>query len=139
MDQLEIKDKTLTTRQLLEKHKSIPQCYSCHRKMDDLGLSMEHFDVVGRWVKNDKLEVAGVMPDGSRFTDFNDMKRQLRDRTDQMIESMVESLIAYSLSRESEFTDEDYVEAMVQVAKKNGYRFKPMIKAFVKHEKFTRK
>ncbi|MEM7392622.1 MAG: DUF1588 domain-containing protein [Verrucomicrobiota bacterium] len=139
VDQLEIKDKNLTARQLLEKHKSIPQCYSCHKKMDDMGLAMENFDVVGRWEENKKLVVSGRFPDGGAFNDFNDMKKKLRSQTDQMVESMLESLIAYSLSRESEFTDETYVEEMVKVARENGYQFKPMLKAFIKHEKFTHK
>jgi len=56
-----------------------------------------------------------------------------------MVASMLESLIAYSLSRESEFTDETYVEDMVKVARDNGYQFKPILKAFIKHEKFTYK
>ena len=139
VDQLEIKDKNLTARQLLEKHKSIPQCYSCHKKMDDMGLAMETFDAVGRWAEKKELVVSGRFPDGSEFKDFNDMKKKLRLKKDQMVKSMLESLIAYSLSRESEFTDETYIEEMVKVAQDNGYQFKPILKAFIKHEKFTYK
>jgi hypothetical protein len=139
VDQLEIKDKNLTARQLFEKHKSIPQCYSCHKKMDDMGLAMETFDAVGRWQEKKELVVSGLFPDGSEFKDFNDMKKKLRSKKDRMVGSMLESLIAYSLSRESEFTDETYIEEMVKVARDNGYQFKPILKAFIKHEKFTHK
>ena len=68
----------------------------------------------------------------SLIVDFNDMKKQMRADQDKLIESMTEALIAYSLSREREFTDQQYVESIIKVAKKNGYRFKPMIKAFIK-------
>lgn len=137
VDQLENRDKTLTIRQKLEKHKDIPQCYSCHKKIDDLGLAMENFDVIGRWQKQAKNDTAGYMPDGTKFENFMDMKVKLMSHKDKMIEGMVEALIAYSLSRESEFSDQDFVEEMVQVCKENGYRFMPLLKSFIKHEKFT--
>ena len=104
-----------------------------------MGLAMETFDAIGRWEQNHELVVSGLFPDGSEFKDFNDMKKKLRSKKDQMVGSMLESLIAYSLSRESEFTDETYIEEMVKVARDNGYRFKPILKAFINHEKFTHK
>ena len=138
VDQLENKDKTLTIRQKLEKHKEIPQCFSCHKKMDDLGLAMENFDVIGRWNKNEKNETAGLMPDGTQFSDFNEMKSKLMTHKDKMIEGIVEALIAYSLNRESEFSDQDFVEEMVNETRENSYSFKALLKAFIKHEKLHR-
>ena len=133
------KDNKLTVRQKLEKHKEIPQCYSCHKKIDDLGLAMENFDVIGRWNKNEKNETAGLMPDGTQFSDFNEMKSKLMTHKDKMIEGIVEALIAYSLNRESEFSDQDFVEEMVNETRENSYSFKALLKAFIKHEKFTHK
>ena len=104
-----------------------------------MGLAMETLDGIGRWAEKKELVVSGLCPDGSKFKDFNDMKKKLRSKKDQMVASMLESLIAYSLSRESEFTDETYVEEVVKVARDNGYQFKPILKAFIKHEKFTYK
>ncbi len=140
--QLDEEDTGLSVREKLKRHREIAQCTSCHLKMDDMGLAMEHFNVVGQWreLENGKpIETAGRMPDGEHFKDFNAMKRLLMRDRDSMIESMVESLIAYSLGREAEFSDQDYVEDVVARTRENGYRFSSLVKAFVSHEKFLRK
>ncbi len=38
-----------TTRQRLELHFSDATCGSCHRSMDGMGFSFEHYDALGRW------------------------------------------------------------------------------------------
>lgn len=42
-------DPTLTTRERFAAHASGDGCAGCHRLMDPVGLSLEHFDAVGRW------------------------------------------------------------------------------------------
>lgn len=79
------------------------------------------------------------MPDGAGFDDFNGMKRELLKHCDRMTESMVASLIACGLSRESEFSNQDDVEAVVKQAREHDYRFHALLKAFVNHRKFKRK
>lgn len=37
-----------SVKQKLEQHKNVPECASCHVKMDPLGLALEPFDAVGR-------------------------------------------------------------------------------------------
>ncbi len=39
----------LTTRERLELHRTNPVCNACHRLIDPLGLSLEHFDVEGKY------------------------------------------------------------------------------------------
>ncbi len=39
----------LTQRQRLEQHATNPTCAGCHREMDSVGLSLEHFDALGAW------------------------------------------------------------------------------------------
>ena len=38
----------LTVRQLVDRHMSIPQCASCHKKIDPIGLGLENFDYLGQ-------------------------------------------------------------------------------------------
>ena len=38
-----------TIRQQLDKHRSNPSCYDCHRKIDPLGFALENFDPIGGW------------------------------------------------------------------------------------------
>jgi hypothetical protein len=39
----------LTVRERMEQHRSNPQCTSCHRVIDPLGLALENFDATGKW------------------------------------------------------------------------------------------
>ncbi len=48
-----------------------------------------------------------------------------------MIESMVKSLIAYGLSRESGFSDQDFADHVVAYTRDNNYHFSALLKAFV--------
>ena len=140
--QIDFKERKLTVRQKLEKHNEIAQCRSCHRKMDPLGLAMENFDTIGRWQNLDKRrtrELAGQMPNGEKFKDFAGLKIQLMKHKESMIESMIEALIKYGLGREQEFSDQDFVESLLQVSRENDYRFKPLLIAFLSSKQFTQK
>ena len=108
--------------------------------MDDMGLALEEFNVIGQWREKENgkpIETAGLMHDGTPFEDFAAMKRELLKHRDAMIESMVEALIAYSLGRESEFSDQDFVEAVVSETRDSDYQFRALLKAFVSHPRFT--
>lgn len=137
--QLKIDDKGLSIREVLNKHMDIPQCKSCHRKIDDMGLAMEEFSLIGKWRSGKNLITAGNMPDGTAFSDYQDMKSKLMLHKDKMIEGMSEALIAYGLSRESEFSDQGFVEDLVKVCRENAYSFKALLKAFIGSKKFMEK
>ena len=140
--QLDSNQRKLTVSESLEKHNEIPQCRSCHRKMDPLGLAMENFDTIGRWHQlkgKREVQLAGAFPDGRQFKDFASMKAELMQRKHKMVESMVEALIKYGLGREQEFSDLDFVDGLMKVAKENDYRFKPLLTAFLSSKQFTQK
>jgi hypothetical protein len=42
-------DPTRTVRERLRQHTADPLCWSCHRKMDPIGLTLEQYDHVGRF------------------------------------------------------------------------------------------
>ena len=140
--QLDSVNRKLTVKESLEKHNEIAQCRSCHRKMDPLGLAMENFDTIGRWqvLKGKrKTQLAGTLPDGTKFEDFASLKNELSKRKEKMLESIIEALIKYGLGREQEFSDLDFVEHLLKVSKENDYRFKPLLMAFLSSKQFTQK
>jgi hypothetical protein len=105
-----------------------------------MGLAMEHFNVTGQWRKTDggrPIMTGGRMPSGEPFADFMEMKHHLLTRQDRMIESMVGALIAYSLGRDAEFSDRDFIEDVARQTRASGYQFRALLKAFVRHHKFT--
>ena len=42
-------DPTLSTRERYAEHAELEECAACHRLIDPVGFSFEHFDAVGRW------------------------------------------------------------------------------------------
>jgi hypothetical protein len=65
------------------------------------------------------------------------MKQHLLGHRDAMIESMVEGLIAYALGREAEFSDQEFIDSVVRETRDDDYRFRTLLKAFVRHPTFT--
>src|SRR5204863_3304078 len=39
--------KSVSLKQILDKHRANPTCASCHARMDPLGFALEHFDAIG--------------------------------------------------------------------------------------------
>ncbi|MEX0585297.1 MAG: DUF1592 domain-containing protein, partial [Pirellulales bacterium] len=76
-----------TLRMKLEAHISDPNCASCHRKIDPLGLAFDNYDAIGRWRTEEavrdgdgaypKVDASGVLPDGRKFADGAELKRLL--------------------------------------------------------------
>src|SRR5690606_12119597 len=67
-------------RNLLERHRSDPACFSCHVKMDPLGLGLENFDAVGRWrdsYGSVAIDPSGVLADGQKFNGPVELKELL--------------------------------------------------------------
>ena len=57
-------------RKQLEAHRTNATCAACHEKMDPLGFSLENFDAIGTWRKEDgkwPVDASGVLPDGRGF------------------------------------------------------------------------
>jgi hypothetical protein len=60
-------DPSLTTRERFKAHAEDPNCYPCHRLLDPIGYTFEHYDPIGRWRDIDngkpvdsKGEIVGV-------------------------------------------------------------------------------
>jgi hypothetical protein len=123
-----------SNRELVEFHQRKPQCASCHKRMDVIGFGLENFDTIGQWRDTERvgkkdvpIQTGGELPDGGKFANLNDLKRLLRDQDDQLAEELVESLLAYGLGRNIEFTDTDAVEDILTRLEPKQFRLRDMI------------
>jgi hypothetical protein len=68
-------DPALSTRERYEAHSSLPECASCHRLIDTIGYSFEHFDAVGRWRETEgphEIDASGeIVSTGSTDATFD--------------------------------------------------------------------
>ncbi len=95
--------KAVSFRQELIDHRFIPACKSCHERIDPLGFGLENFDAIGRWRTSHNgrpLDTSGELPDGTRFSSPEDLKKILMGKRDLFARNMVEKTLSYALGRE---------------------------------------
>jgi hypothetical protein len=131
--------KLLSTRQRMEEHRRNPQCTSCHKVIDPLGLALENFDVTGAWrIKDNEVpvDVVGDLYDGTRMDGPGGLRDALLKHSDMFLTSFTESLMTYGLGRRLEHTDMPAVRAIVRDAGKKGDRLSAYVLGVVNSAAF---
>jgi mono/diheme cytochrome c family protein len=138
-----------TVRERIERHRADPNCATCHRRMDPLGVAFENFDAIGRWrtvetIKDGtgadpKLDPSGELLDGRKFADANELKKLLLDDTDKFAAAFADKLATYALRRGMTFTDREELKAVVEESKTSGYQLASLIESLVTHEIFLKR
>jgi len=122
--------KEQTLRQLLDLHRSKPECFTCHSRIDPLGFSLENFDAIGRWRDTDAggpVDASGVLPDGKTFSGPVELKQILLSRKDEFTRTLTTNLLIYALGRGLQREDDCVVRAAQEAASKNDYRFSTLV------------
>jgi len=132
-----------TIRAQMEKHRNNPTCHECHRKIDPLGLSMEHYDYVGAWreryTKRLAIDGSGVMPDGTAIKGPGGIRQYLSARPAQFSRCLTEKLFIYALGRRISFTDRDDIDRIVSRLPGHKYGLRELIQQVVASEAFHTK
>lgn len=157
------KGKKLTVKQLVDRHKNIPQCASCHEKIDPIGYGLENFDYLGLWrttevpggeatgkkpkrgsknaravPKKVAIDARGYLGD-DHFDDFDGLQQVLIQNKDQLARSIFESMLSYGIGREIEFVDNKEIDSRLNALKKNNYPLKEMLLEAISSEAFATK
>ena len=127
--------------EVIQQHVSRPECVSCHKAIDPLGLGLENFAPTGVWRTHypDKAPVvsAGIMPNGKTFTSPREMKSLLLDiYRDEVAENFVRQLFAYALGRKLEPFDRASLDSIVSKVKTDGYKVNTAIEEIVLSQQF---
>ncbi len=115
----------LTIRQQLEKHRSNPQCASCHSRMDPLGFGMENFDATGRWRDDYKglpIDASGKLPSGETFSGPAELKQVLLKRKNDVVRHLSRKLYGYAIGRDLNKFDDCVIKEAVEKMEKNNYQ-----------------
>ena len=129
----------LSTRERMEEHRRNPQCTSCHKVIDPLGLALENFDVTGAWrIKDNEVpvDVVGDLYDGTRMDGPGGLRDALLKHSDMFLTSFTESLMTYGLGRRLEYTDMPAVRAIVRDAGRTGDRLSAFVLGVVNSSAF---
>jgi hypothetical protein len=131
--------KLLTVRERMEEHRKNPACTSCHRVIDPLGLTLENFDVTGKWrIKDNGFAVAahGELYDGTPMEGPAGLRAALLKHKDAFFVSFTESLMTFGLGRRVEATDMPVVRRVIRDAAAADYRLSAFILGVVNSAPF---
>lgn len=133
----------VSLRDQLEKHRSNPTCYECHRKIDPHGFVLETFDPIGRWrdTYKDKLPIdsAGKLADGSTFNSISEYRHVLLTREDQVTRAIASKLLSLGSGRRMEAGDRRELDRIVFLQQSKGQGFQDLVESLVISDIFMRK
>ncbi len=121
-------------REALERHRANPACAACHAKLDPLGFALENFDAVGAYRTEDDgvtVEASGALPDGTLVDGPAGLRRVLRERRDEFVETLAAKLLTYAVGRGLESYDQPAVREIRRRVEAADYRFSALVSAIV--------
>jgi mono/diheme cytochrome c family protein len=135
--------KVLPMREQMAAHRKNPVCAGCHSQMDQLGFALENFDAIGEWrdiyPSGTRVDASGQLPDGATFGGPVELRKLLREHSDQFLTTVTEKLLTYALSRGLEASDAPAVRAVKRGAATDNYRFASLIQQIVVSMPFTQR
>jgi hypothetical protein len=120
----------LTTRERMEEHRKSPQCTSCHRVIDPLGLALENFDATGAWrIKDNEVAIdsVGNLYDGTKMEGPAGLRQAILKHSDVFLLSFTENLMTYALGRRVEYTDMPAIRSIIREAGKSNNRMSAFV------------
>ncbi|MFA5907973.1 MAG: DUF1592 domain-containing protein [Vicinamibacterales bacterium] len=136
----EVSGKVLTVRERMEEHRKNPQCTSCHRVIDPLGLALENFDVTGKYrIKDNGMPVDpnGTLYDGTPINGSAGLRAALLKHQDVFLLSFTENLMTYALGRRIEAPDMWAVRRLVRDAAARGNKMSAFVLGVATSPLFT--
>jgi hypothetical protein len=121
---------SLPIRERLAEHRASASCASCHRLIDPVGFTLEHFDAVGRWRTLDEgspIDAAGGLPDGSECEGVVELEKALLRRPELFVRTLTEKLFIFALGRAADEADAPAIRKIVRAAREQNYRFFTLI------------
>lgn len=92
-------------------------------------------EVVGG--KKMPVRISGSLPDEKPFRSFSEFRGTMLRHHEDLARNMLESLLVYALGRDIEFTDEPYIEAMMEGLRPDDFRMRDMLHAVAESPLFT--
>ncbi len=134
-------DGGLTTRQIVEKHVSAPECATCHQRIDPFGFAFERFDAIGRLRESDSagraLDTTAKLRDGTTFEGIDGLRAYLlNNKRDQIVRLFCQRLLGYALARSVTLSDQSALDEMTQRLEVNDERLSHAVLTIVQSKQF---
>jgi hypothetical protein len=134
----------LPVREMLAKHRSNPMCAACHSRFDSFGLAYEGYGPVGDSRTKDlagrPVDTAVTYPGGVEGTGLEGLQSFIRGyRQDQFVSNLSRKLLAYSLNRSLQLSDEALIERMKAQLAESNFQFDSLVETIVTSPQFLNK
>lgn len=131
----------LSVRQLVEKHRALPQCATCHDRIDPFGMALEGFDAIGGTrsvdLGNRPIDTQVALKDGTTFDGLPGLRDYLlNQRRGEFVRTFCRKLLGYALGRGVQLSDEPLLDEMIMALEKNNYRVAAAIEVVVRSRQF---
>jgi len=110
--------------------------------MDPIGLSLDNFDVTGKWRYRENamlLDTRGTFYDGTQVGTPTELIKVLLKRPIPLVRSFTENLMAYAIGRRVEDYDQPQIRAIARDVEANGYKFSAFVNGVVNSSAFRSK
>ena len=148
--------KTETIKETIDSHREDVSCNICHKKMDPLGISLENFDVIGRWrdqytdvsnyaLKGNKkgesfpVDTRTVHIDGRAFEGPQGLKTILIEDKERVFKAFLENMLSYAMARELNFLDREHIEQLYEQSANINFRLRDILLEIVSSDYFTKR
>jgi hypothetical protein len=131
----------LSIRQLVEQHVRMPQCATCHKRIDPLGFALEEFDTIGRRREQDAggrpIDATARLKEGTTFQGIDGLRRYLlTERRAEFQRQFCRKLLGYALGRRVLLSDRQLLNKMASQLEKNEGRVSAAVLAIVRSRQF---
>ena len=120
-----------TIRQQLIQHQSQVSCAICHRQIDPLGFSLEHFDPVGlfreTYAHRNKIQTHVELSDGRELNGVADLKQALGNQSGDFIRCLTEKLLIYGTGGTLERAEYPELFRIVEKAQREEFGLRDLI------------
>jgi hypothetical protein len=126
----------------MELHRANPTCNACHRFMDPIGLSLDNFDVTGKWRIRENgiaLDTKGTFYDGTPITNPSELQQALLKRPIPLIRTFTSNMMKYALGRRMEYYDQPEIRRIAAKAAAADNKMSAFILGIIESEAFQKK
>jgi len=114
-----------TVREMVARHTSVPECQTCHVRIDPFGFAMEKYDTIGRFREKDlagrPVDVRVRLKDGTEFEGLDGLRAWLLGAKKKEVErTFCRKLLGYALGRSVMLSDQPLIEDMMEALEKGG-------------------
>lgn len=127
----------MTARDRLKVHDENATCAGCHKSMDAVGLSLEHFDALGTWRADDRgmaIDATGLL-EGKAYDGEPGLAALLRQHP-AIGPCLMQTLYGNSVGRRATEFDRATYAALVDAFETSGGRLKPLLISIATSEGF---